>query len=78
MAQFVALQQYFLHPPLVDLIFPILPIKLKMGLQKFKRLPIATHLYQPNNLDNQQQVLGAATFASQSVVEKSARPNPFC
>jgi hypothetical protein len=69
----VALQQYFLHPRLVDLMFPISPIKLKMGLQKGERLPIATHLYQPSNLDNQQQVvLGAVTFGSQSILVKNA------
>ncbi len=44
-----------------------------MGLQKGERLPIATHLYQPSNLDNQQQVvLGAVTFGSQSILVKNA------
>jgi hypothetical protein len=55
------------------------PIKLKMGLQKGERLPMATHLYQPSNLDNQQQVvLGTVTFGSQSILVKNARPKPFC
>jgi hypothetical protein len=74
----VTLQQYFLHPRLVDLIFPNLTYKTANWTAKGERLPIATQLYQSNNLDNQQQVLGAVTFASLSILVKNARPKPFC
>jgi hypothetical protein len=49
--------QYFSHPRLVIYLFLTSPIlKLKLGLQMLGDLLIATHLYQSNNLANEQQV----------------------
>lgn len=58
--------------------FPHLTYETANGTAKGERLPIATQLYQSNNLDNQQQVLGAVNFASLSILVKNARPKPFC
>jgi hypothetical protein len=73
----VALQQYFSHSRLVIYFFPTSPTK--TGTAKDRKLLIATHLNQSNNLADQQQVSGfAGPFASLSILKKNAGPKLFC
>ncbi len=48
------MKNYFSHPSF-SFFFPTPPTKLKLGLQKGRRLLIATHLDQSNYLANQKQ-----------------------
>jgi len=56
----VTLQKTFSHPNSVIYVFPMSPLKLKLGLQIGEKQLITTHLHHSNYLANQQHVLGFA------------------